>query len=140
MNDCICRSVSLSVLLLTQIIKHVPQVQFHDRHEVTMPDSITWLDAGQFFLTLLAMRQGLRNFTVSVQLSVPFAHCSSVRRVCCCGPGGQDINRSRRPPGAAAAALRSAANVSSVMFTANGRGSTQTCFTRSYIQQTDRAT
>ena len=28
----------------------------------------------------------------SVRLSVPFAHCSSVRRVCCCGPGGQEIS------------------------------------------------
>ena len=39
------------------------------------------------------MRQGLRNGTVSVHLSVPFAPpCSSVRRVCCCGPGSQDIS------------------------------------------------
>ena len=28
----------------------------------------------------------------SVRLSVPFAHCSSVRRVCCCGPGGEEIS------------------------------------------------
>jgi len=45
----------------------------------------------------LCRRQGLCNGTMSVRpsdcLSVPsIARCSSVRRVCCCGPGGQEIS------------------------------------------------
>jgi len=57
----------------------------------------------------------------SVCSSVPAAdRCSSVRRICCCGPGGQRY-RSPSSNGAAAArstiARRSAAQASSVTFT-----------------------
>jgi len=38
----------------------------------------------------LRMRQGLRNGTLSVRLSVPsIDHCMPLRRVCCCGPAGR---------------------------------------------------
>jgi len=33
-------------------------------------------------------KHGLCNGQMSVRLSVPFAHCSSLRRVCCCVPSG----------------------------------------------------
>jgi len=39
------------------------------------------------------MRQGLCNGTESVRLSVSsIDRCSSVRRVCCCGPGEQELS------------------------------------------------
>jgi len=60
---------------------------------------------------------------LSVCLSVPFACCSSVRWVCCCGPGGQEISicsGDRRAPSSkpAATARRSAANASNLTLAA----------------------
>jgi len=60
-----------------------------------------------FALTEQYAEQSLRNGTVSVRLSVPFAGCSSVRRVCCCGPGGKEISIACCTAGAAAARSRS---------------------------------
>ena len=54
----------------------------------------------------------------SVCLSIPFARCSSVRRVCCCGPGGWEISIDCCTAGAAAA-RRAAANAGSATFTAD---------------------
>jgi len=72
-------------------------------------------------------RQGLCNGTVSVRLSIQAINrCSSVQRVCCCGFGGQEISIDCCTAGAAAA-RRSAANASSVTFTAAVEGWTQTC-------------
>ena len=48
----------------------------------------------------------------SVRLSVPFARCISVRRVCCCGPGGCEISIDCCTAGAAAARGRSTARSS----------------------------
>ena len=64
---------------------------------------------------------------LSVRLSVPFARCISVRRVCCCGPGGQQISINR----GGGRALQQQ-NASSVMFTAKERGRTQTCLSVLY--------
>ena len=46
--------------------------------------------------------QGQCNGTVSVCLSVPFARCSSMQWVCCCGLGGQEISIDCCTAGAAA--------------------------------------
>jgi len=54
----------------------------------------------------------------SVCLSVTLAHCSSVRRVYCCGPGGWPISIDCCTAGAAAA-RRSAVNAGSATFTAD---------------------
>jgi len=64
------------------------------------------------------MRQGLCNGTVSVRPSVGLSdpaidRCNSVRRVCCCGPGGQETSidcctAAPRGNGAAAAAFATA--------------------------------
>jgi len=43
----------------------------------------------------------------SVRPSVPFARCSSVLRVCCCGPGGREISIDCCTAGAAEARGRS---------------------------------
>ena len=59
---------------------------------------------------------GLRNGTVSVRLSVPFICCSSLRRVCCCGPDGYEISIDYCTAGAAAA-RHAAANAGSATFT-----------------------
>jgi len=64
--------------------------------------------------------------SVFLRLSVPFTCCSSMWQVCCCGSGRQEINQSWRLL-RTAAAWRSTANASSVMFTAKGCGWTQTC-------------
>jgi len=64
----------------------------------------------------------------SVRLSVPASdRCSSVRRVCCCGPGRQEISIDAARPApssnGAAAARRSAAKASSAAtFTAAVEG------------------
>ena len=71
------------------------------------------------------MQQALCNGTVSVRLSVPsISRCSSVRRVCCCGPGGRagDIDRLLQEHGRS-----SAATASSVTILADVGSWTQTC-------------
>jgi len=75
---------------------------------------------------IVCMQQGgLCNGThlsLSVCLSVPFARCSGVQPVYCCGPMWTgDIDRSQWPLDAAAA-RHSAANAGSVITTAKGRG------------------
>ena len=60
----------------------------------------TWHDTAQrdsSVLSLLAPEQGLCHDAVSVRLSVCLSvpaidGCSSMRCVCCCGPGGQEIS------------------------------------------------
>jgi len=81
------------------------------------------------------MEQSLCNVTVSVRMSVPFASCSSVRRVCCCGPRGRRYRSIAARPapqqhGAARSAARCAAanDAGSVTFTADVGSWTQTCF------------
>ena len=50
--------------------------------------------SGDYWHCLHSMWQGLCNGMVSVLLSVfpAIDCCSSMRRVCCCGPGGQEIS------------------------------------------------
>jgi len=71
---------------------------------------------------------------LSVCLSVPsIGRCSSLRRVCCWAPRGQEISidggrRWAPRSNSAAAARRSAANASSVAFTTGVKGWARTCF------------
>ena len=81
------------------------------------------------------MWQDLCNSTMSVsvclsiRLSVPYACCSSVWWVCCCGPHGQEIlidcctvHLQVTFLSISTAARQSAANVSSVVFAATNEG------------------
>jgi len=68
----------------------------------------------------------------SVYLSVPYARRTPLRRVCCCGPGGQEISIDCCATGGRQQLRRSSdvcwANAGSATLLADARSRTLTCF------------